>query len=174
MTDLIYDKYNGEMFFEISDVESDNQELSFVFKADYNGKEVGAKITIPVIVRRSFFKGVKLIKNSSQLIISSIGEASDNFICVLEELFKAPYKSSRKFTEEPEEIDYAVLNRELYELGTDKIYLKFYNAEDQSDYEPDERINLELNFTFNLNTMRASLIEVKDGFSADLIAILMK
>lgn len=174
MTDLFYENYDGEMLFDISDIEVDNENLSFVIKSNYNDRTIGAKITIPVIVRRSFFKTVKLIKNSSQLIISSIGEESDAFICVLDELLKPGFKSSRAFTDEPEGIDFSVLNRELYDFDNDKIYLKLYNGEDQSDFEEDEKINLEMNFSFNLNTKRASLVEVRDGYSADLIAILMK
>ena len=174
MIDLYLEKYNGEMFFDISDIESDNEYLSFVFKATYNNKVIGAKITIPVVIKRSFFKGTKLLRDSGSLTISSIGEESDNFICALEELFKPDYKSTRKFTYEPEPIDYVVLNRGLYEFAEDKIYIKLCNNDDQSDFEEDEKINLELNFSFNLSTNRASLVEVKDGYSADLIAILMK
>ena len=40
--------------------------------------------------------------------------------------------------------------------------------------EEDEKINLEMNFSFNLQAKKASLVEVKDGYSADLIAIIMK
>ena len=127
MIDLYLEKYNGEMFFDISDVESDNEYLSFVFKATYNNKVIGAKITIPVVIKRSFFKGTKLLKDSGSLTISSIGEESDNFICALEELFKPDYKSTRRFTDEPEPIDYVVLNRGLYEFGEDKIYIKLCN-----------------------------------------------
>ena len=52
-----------------------------------------------------------------------------------------------------------------------------------ADYQPyqqsiligkDEKINLEMNFTFNFGNNRASLIEVRDGYSADLVAVLMK
>lgn len=174
MIDLYLNKYDGEMFFDISDVEYESDRVSFVIKANYNDKTVGAQVEIPLISRRSFFKSFTLIKNPGQLYISSIGEESDNLICALEELFKPSYKSSRKFAEDSEGIDFAILNRELYELNTDKIYLKLYEAEDQSDFDDDEKINLELNFTFNFSTNRASLIEVRDGYSADLIAILMK
>ncbi len=174
MTELFYEKYDGEMIFDISDVEFEDDKLSFVIKAEYNEKTVGAAVTIPVIVRRSFFKTTKLIKNSAQLVLSSIGEESDNFVVALEELFKPAFRSSRKFTDEPEGIDYSILNRELYDIDSDKIYVKLYNAEDQSDFEEDEKINLEINFAFNLKTKKASLIEVRDGYSADLIAIIMK
>lgn len=174
MTDLFYDKYEGEMFFDIEDVERGSEEYSFTIKAAYDGKTVGARVTVPVIVRRSLFKTLKFVKTNSQLKITSIGEESDNFICALETLLKPAYKSTRRFSDEPDAIDFSVLNRELYELDTDKIYIKLFNGEDQSDFDEDEKINLEMNFTFNLSSMRASLIEVRDGYSADLIAVLMK
>ena len=59
-------------------------------------------------------------------------------------------------------------------MDSDKIYLKLFNGEDQSDFDEDEKINLEMNFTFNFGNNRASLIEVRDGYSADLVAVLMK
>ena len=174
MTELFFEKYDGEMFFDISDIEIDNENLNFVIKADCSGKTVGAKVTIPIIVRRSLFKAVKLVKNSAQLCLSSIGEESDSLVVAFEQLFKPEFKSSKKFTDEPEGIDYSVLNKELYDFDTDKIYLKLYNADDQSDYEEDEKINLELNFSFNLKSKKASIVEVREGYSADLIAIIMK
>lgn len=174
MTELIYEKYDGEMFFDISDIEIDEDNLSFIIKSMYNDKTVGTKVTIPVIFRRSIFKTVKLVKNSSQLCLSSIGEESDALVVAFEELFKPEFRSSKKFTDEPEGIDFSVLNKELYDFDTDKIYLKLYNADDQSDYDEDEKINLELNFSFNLKTKKASIVEVREGYSADLIAIIMK
>ena len=174
MTDLFFDKYDGEMFFEISDVECGTDEYSFTIRAQYGEKTVGAKVVFPILIRRSLFKTMKLVKNNSRLSFVSIGEESDNLVCALEELLKPPFRSTKRFTDEPEEIDFSVLNRQLYELDTDKIYLKIYNADDQADLEEDEKINLEMNFTFNLQTKKASLIEVKDGFSSDLVAILMK
>ncbi len=174
MTNLFYDYYDGEMFFDISDVNCTDEEYSFVISAQYNEKTVGARVVLPIIVRRSLFKTIKLVKNNSRLVFESIGEQSNNFVCALEDLLKPPYKSTKKFTDEPEGIDFSVLNNQLYELDTDKIYLKLYNADDQSDLEEDEKINLEMNFSFNLQTKKASLVEIKDGYSADLIAIIMK
>ena len=40
-------------------------------------------------------------------------------------------------------------------------------------FEEDEKINLEMQFSFNLSSKRATLSEVREGYSADLIAILM-
>jgi len=174
MVDLFYDNYDGEMFFDISDIESGETEYAFTLKANYNDKTVGVRVILPIIVRRSLFKTVKLVKNNSKLIFESIGEESDNFVCALEDLLKPAYKSTRKFTDEPEGIDFSVLNRQLYEFDSDKIYLKLFNGDDQSDLEEDEKINLEMNFSFNFQTKKASLVEIKDGYSADLVAIVMK
>ena len=176
MTDLFYENYDGEMLFDISDVEKDFDGISFVIKANYNDLVVGAKVFIPLITRKALFKTVTFLKPDAQLCLSSIGDESDNFIVCLEELLKPKFKSTKKFTDQPEGIDFAVLNSNVYDvnLDADKVYLKLYNAEDQSEYDEDERIDLEMNFSFNLSTKRASLIEVRDGYSADLVAILMK
>ena len=176
MIDLFYDNYEGEMLFDISNVEKDIDGISFIFKSNYNDSVVGAKVFIPTITRKAFFKTLTFLKPDAQLCFSSIGEESDNLIVCLEQLLKPKFKSSKKFTDQPEGIDYTVLNGNLYDinLDSDKIYLKLYNAEDQSEYDEDERIDLEMNFSFNLSTKRASLVEVRDGYSADLVAILMK
>ncbi len=174
MTELFNEKYNGEMFFDISDVDCNQEECSFNITASYGEKVVGARIVIPIIVRRSLFKTIKLVKNNAKLYLESIGQESDNLVCALEELLKPQYKSTKRFTDEPEGIDFSVLNRQLYEFDSDKVYLKLYNGDDQSDLEEDEKINLEMNFSFNLQGKKASLVEVKDGFSADLVAIIMK
>ena len=39
MTDLFYDNYDGEMFFDISDLEKDSEQYSFTIKAEYEGKQ---------------------------------------------------------------------------------------------------------------------------------------
>ena len=174
MTELFYDKYDGEMFFDVSEVEKSTDSYSFVIKALYKGNTVGARVEIPIVTRRSLFKTMKFIRPDSQLAFRSIGNESDALICALEELLKPEYRSSRRFSDQPDPIDFSVLNRELYDIDSDKIYLKLFNAEDQSDFDEDEKINLEMNFTFNLSSNRASLIEVRDGYSADIIAILMQ
>lgn len=176
MIDLFYDNYDGEMLFDISDVEKDIDGISFVIKANYNDSVVGAKVFIPTITRKALFKTITLLKTNAQLSFSSIGEESDNLIICLEQLLKPKFKSSKAFTDQPEGIDFAVLNNNMFEinLDSDKVYLKLFNAEDQSEYDEDERIDLEMNFSFNLSTKRASLVEIREGYSADLVAILMK
>lgn len=174
MTELFYDKYQGEMFFDIENVEKSNNEYSFDIKAVYNGAVVGARICVPVLIRKSLFKTFKFVKINDRISITSIGQESDALICALEDLLKPEYRSTKRFSEEPDDIDFSVINKEVYDLDNDKIYLRLFNGEDQSDFDDDEKINLEMHFTFNLSSKRASLIEVREGYSADLIAILMK
>ena len=174
MTDLFLDNYDGEMLFDMDNITQNSDSLEFDIKAQYDGKTVGMHAVIPIIVKRSLFKTIKYIKPNSQLRFLSIGEESDNLIAAFEQLLKPPYKSSGKFSQTPDAIDFSVQNRELYELDNDKIYIKLFNGEDQSDFEEDEKINLEMNFNFSRTSKRASLIEVRDGYSADLIAILMQ
>lgn len=173
MTDLFYDVYDGELTFDIVDCDKTDDLYEFVLKANYEGNEVGLKISFPIIKRRALFKSITLLNSGAQVEFSSIGIESDNLIVVLEQLLKPAYKSSGKFSENIETLDFSVLNREMYDIDSDKIYTKIFNGEDQTGLDEDERINCELNFTFNLSTMRASLIEVRDGYSADLVAVLM-
>lgn len=174
MTELYYEKYEGEMFFDIENCNFGSEEYSFELRAEHNGQTVAVKVAVPVVVRRSLFKTIKFVKPSGQIKFSSVGEESDRFICALEQLYKPPFRSSKKFSEQTETLDFSVLNREMYELDSDKIYLKLFNDEDQSDFDEDEKINIELNFSFNFASKRASLIEVRDGYSADIVAVLMK
>ena len=174
MTELYYEKYEGEMFFDIENCNFGSEEYTFDLKADRNGETVGVQVSVPVMVRRSLFKTLKFVKPGGQVKFSSLGEESDRLICTLEELFKPPFKSSKKFSEQTETLDFSVLNKEMYELDSDKIYLKLFNGEDQSDFDEDEKINIELNFSFNFASKRASIIEVREGYSADLVAVLMK
>lgn len=173
MTELFYENYEGEMLFDIEDVEISENEYSFVIKAEYNGAVVGARVNVPVLIRRSLFKTIKMVKYNTKLSFTSIGQESDDFICMLEDLLKPVYRSTRKFSETPDEIDFTVLNRSMYDLDKDKIFLRLFNGDDQSDFEEDEKINLEMQFSFNLSSKRATLSEVREGYSADLIAILM-
>lgn len=174
MTELFFDKYNGEMFFDIVSCEKEADEYVMVAKAEYKGETIGFQFSVPVIIRKGLFKVVKFVKTGSQIKFSSIGEESDRFICALEELLKPTYKSSKRFSEEVETLDFSVLNREMYDLDTDKIHLKIFNGEDQSDFEEDEKINIEMNLAFNVQNCKATLVEIRDGYSADLVAALMK
>ena len=174
MTELFYDKYDGEMLFDIVDCIKENDEYTFVLKSVYKGEQVGFQLSVPIVNRRSLFKSFKFVLPSGQMKFSTIGEESDRFICALEELLKPVYKSTRKFTEEIETADFTVINSQLYDIDSDKVYIKIYNGEDQSGLDEDEKINLEMNFAFSLGSNRASLIEVRDGYSADLVAVLMK
>ena len=62
MTDLFYENYDGEMLFDISDLECSNTEYSFVIKSIYKEREIGMRISVPVIIRKSLFKTIKFIK----------------------------------------------------------------------------------------------------------------
>ena len=174
MTDLFYEEYDGEMLFDIENLKCDIDNYTFDIKAVYNGEVIGMNIKLPVIIRKSLFKTIKFVKPGAKLGFTSIGEESDRFVRTIETLFKAPYKSSGEFSEETETLDFSVLNKQMYDLDNDKIYIKIYNGEDQSDFEEDEKVNIELNFSFNFASKRASLVEVRDGYSADLVVTLMK
>ena len=174
MIELFYDSYDGEMLFDIESYEKTDDAYSMILKSKYKNEVVGFQISVPAVTRKALFKSMTFFATNGQVEFAGIGEESDRFIVAIEELLKPVYKSSEKFSEEIETVDFSVINTGVYDIETDKIYLKLYNGEDQSDFEEDERITLEMNFTFNLATKRASLIEVRDGYSADLVAVLMK
>ena len=174
MTELYYENYDGEMFFDIDSLEFSNNEYTFDIKSNYNGNEIGMHISIPVIVSRSLFKSIKIIKPNGKITFETIGNESDLLVSTFEELFKPPFESSKSFSDAVETLDYSVLNKQMYDLDNDKVFIKIYNGDDQSGLEEDEKINIELNLSLNFVSKRATISEVRDGYSSDIVAVLMK
>ncbi len=172
---LVEEEYDGELRFSIVDAEMGANLYVLTLGALDGEALVGFKIEIPVVTRRLGFKLMKMIYPQGSVKISSIGEKSDRLIWALVRYYQPVYEASDGFTNDPVEIDYSLRNQGAYDLDNDKIYLKLYYDEEQDDDLPkDERIHLNMNFSFNLSRNIASLIETKEGYTADLISFLMK
>ncbi|MBQ7095468.1 MAG: hypothetical protein IJN80_03355 [Clostridia bacterium] len=172
---LFEEEYDGELRFSIIDKEITPNACVLTLGA-YDGEDlVGFKISIPLMTKKMFFKLFQFIQPSGAVVFSTIGEKSDRLIQSLKTYFNPSYEPSNGFTNEPVEIDYNLRNQGAYDLNQDKIYLRlFYDEEQDADLPKNERIHLNMNFAFNLSRETASLIETKEGYSADLISFLMK
>ena len=172
---IIEEEYDGELRFSITEsaVESDSCTITIGAK---DGEDlVGMKVIIPLVTRRMGFKLVRLIPAGGTVKMESIGKKSDLLIQTLTKYFQPNYEPTDGFSKDAVAIDYTVRNQGMYDIDNDKIYLKLYYDEDQDEGIPaEERIHLNMNFAFNLNRESASLIETKEGYTADLISFLMK
>lgn len=174
-TSIIPEEYDGELLFSITEYDFQPNALEMILGAKDGEELVGFKVRIPVAARRLGFKAVNLIQPSGVLEFSSIGEKSDRLIASLAKYLNPSFEPTEGFSEESVEVDYKLRNQGAYDLNQDKIYLKLFYDEEQDEGLPlDERIHLNMNLAFNLSRETASLIEMKEGYSADLIAFLMK
>ncbi|MBQ8894075.1 MAG: hypothetical protein IJ043_06650 [Clostridia bacterium] len=172
---VVAEEYDGELRFSIIESEITGNACVLTLGAQDDDEIVGFKIEIPIISKRLGFKSFQLIYPAGTVKVSSIGQKSDNLIATLVKYFQPAYETSDAFADDPIEIDYALQNKGAYDLNQDKIYLKlFYDEEQDEDLPKEERIHLNMNFAFNLSREVASLIETKEGYSADLVAFLMK
>ncbi len=172
---VVAEEYDGELRFSIINSEITQTACVLTLGAQDGEEIIGFKIEIPIIAKRLGFKMFQLIYPSGTVKISSIGEKSDRLIATLVKYFHPNYETSDSFTNDVVEIDYNLRNQGNYNLNQDKIFLKlFYDEEQDEDLPKDERVHLNMNFSFNLSREVASLIETKEGYSADLVAFLMK
>ena len=169
------EEYDGELRFSIIESELTANACVLTLGAKDGEDLVGFKIEIPALIKRFGFKLFQLLYPSGTVKISSIGEKSDRLIATLFKYYQPAYEVSDGFTADVVEIDYALQNQGTYDLSQDKIFLKLYYDEEQDEDLPkNERIHLNMNFSFNLSRETASLIETKEGYTADLLAFLMK
>lgn len=172
---IIEEEYDGELRFSITESVVENNFCSITIGAKDGEELVGMKVIVPLLTRRMGFKFIRLIPPNGTLKMCSIGEKSDRLIQSLKKYFQPEYEPSDGFTADDVAIDYTVRNQGMYDIDQDKIYLKLYYDEEQDEGLPaEERVHLDMNFSFNLNRESASLIETKEGYSADLISFLMK
>ncbi len=172
---VVTEEYDGELRFSIIESELTPSACILTLGAKDGDELIGFKIEIPALCKRLGFKLFQMLYPSGTVKISSIGEKSDRFLATLVKYFQPSYPVSEEFTDETVEIEYALKNQGPYDLNQDKIYLKLYYDEEQDEDLPkNERIHLNMSFSFNLNRELASLVETKEGYSADLVAFLMK
>ncbi len=172
---VVEEEYDGELRFSITESVLEKDFCSLTLGAKDGEDLIGMKVVVPLLTRRIGFKLFRMIHPRNTLKFYSIGEKSDRLIKTLTTYFQPSYEPSEGFTEDEVAIDYTLRNQGAYDLENDKIYLKLYYDEDQDEGIPEEeKVHLDMNFSFNLSREVASLIETKDGYSADLISFLMK
>lgn len=172
---VIQEEYDGELRFSIVDSNVVPDACILTLGAQDEDNIVGFKIEIPLISKRMGFRSFQFVRPSGTVKFSSIGEKSNKLIATLVKYFKPSYEASDEFTDDLVEVDYVLQNKGAYDLNQDKIYLKLYYDEEQDEDLPrNERIHLEMSFSFNLSRETASLVETHEGYCADLIAFLMK
>ena len=172
---LIDEEYDGELRFSIIESEISADACVLTLGA-YDGEElVGFKVSVPVMTKKMLFKTFQFIHPNGVVTFSTIGKKSDRLISSLKKYFNPAYEPTDGFSNEAVEIDYKLRNQGTYDLKQDKLYLRlFYDEEQDADLPKNERIHLSMDFAFNLSREMASLIEVKEGYAADLISFLMK
>jgi len=171
---VVAEEYEGELRFSIIEQNITSDCCSLVLGAKDEEELIGFKIEIPVVTRRVGFKLVQFVASSGVVTFSSIGEKSDRFIGTLVKYFKPTYDVESAFTEDAVDVDFVFRNQGA-DLRNDKIYLQLVYDEEQNEGLPkEERVHLKLNFSFNLSRELAGLAEVEKGYSADLVAFLMK
>ena len=174
--DLLGEEYNGDFNFKIADYDYENDYLYLTLKADYNEKVAGIVIKVPVIIKKQLFKTLKVIDNTRKIEFESVDdECSKVLLTAFENVLKPDFKVTKKFTPDLAELDFQIENRQFYDMDSEKIYLKiYYDEEDTQDIPKDERIHIELKFNFNIPRMRATLSESKKGYTNDFLTVIME
>ena len=171
---VVGEEYEGELRFSIIEQNITPDSCTLVLGAKDEEELIGFKIEIPVVTRRVGFKLMQFVAASGAVTFSSIGEKSDKFIGTLVKYFKPAYDVEPAFSEDAVDVDFVFRNQGA-DLMNDKIYLQLVYDEEQNEGLPkEERVHLKLNFSFNLSRELAALAEVEKGYSADLVAFLMK
>ena len=171
---LFEELYDGELNFEIENEVVDGEQITMDLYAEYNGQKVGFKVEFPIQTRRVLFKNLILPDISNPIIFKSLGDCSDNFVKVLDQIWSPDFEVSGKFEENAVEIEYAVLNREAFDVTKDKTYVRMYAQIDMETGDEYDNINMELGFNFNLDRKRASLVETKRLMRNDFLAMIMQ
>ncbi|MBQ4052233.1 MAG: hypothetical protein IJD09_01095 [Clostridia bacterium] len=172
---IVEEEYDGELRFSIIETEFEKNFCRLTLGAKDGEELIGCKITVPLLTRKFGFKVFRMIPPQGTVKFSSIGEKSDRMIVSLNKFYQPAYDPGEAFSDEEVAIDYVLRNQGAYDLDRDKIYLKLFYDEDQDEGIPAaERVHLNMNFAFNLGREVASLIETKEGYTADLLTFLMK
>ncbi len=170
---LFEEIYDGELCFEIADYTVEADFITMDLVAEYEGKEVGFQVRMPVQTKKMLFKSMILPDTSRGMEFISSGERSDRFIAALDTIWTPDFEVEGKFEANVVELDYSILNKELFECTKDKTYTRLYAEIDMETGDPFDNINTEILFNFNLSRKRASLIEGKRALRNDFLAMIM-
>ncbi len=170
---LFENEYDGELNFEITDKQVTEEKITMDLSAEYNGQTVGLQVSVPLLRRKMLFKSATFLKAGSPVILSSLGEQSDRFLQALDEIWNPDFEVEHAFSEEPVELEYSLLNKDLYDCLTEKNYLKLFADIDLETGDDFDNINMEIGFNFNLGRNRASFVEKKKELRDDFAALIM-
>lgn len=173
MIALIGEEYDGELMFDIVSVEENDGFLHMEVAAEYEGETVGFCMSVPTLSRKMLFKSISVLDTAKPMVFSSAGEKSDRLVKVLDQIWKPDFIVSNAFSSEPVEIEYAVLNKEMFDYRTDKVYTRLYCQEDLESGDAFENFNLEIGLNFNADRKRVTIVEMKKEYRNDLLALWM-
>ncbi len=171
---LFENTYDGELSFDIENFTIETDEIIMDLFAEFEGKRVGLQVTFPIQTKRVMFKSMVMPDQTRPMFFASLGESSDQFIAALDKIWSPDFEVSGKFEENAVEIEYAILNRELFDCTKDKTYTRVYAQIDMETGDEYDNINLELGFNFNLERKRASIVEIKRQTRNDFLALIMR
>lgn len=171
---LFEEKYDGELLFEIENAVIDDESVTMDLLAEYQSEKVGLQVILPIQAKRMFFKTFVFPNSTKPMKFCTMGECSDRFVKVLDKIWKPDFEVDGKFDPNPVEIEYAVLNKDVFDLMNDKVYTRVYAQIDMETGDPFDNFNLEIGFNFNLNRKRASFVERKRETRNDFLAMLVE
>lgn len=170
---LIEEVYDGELNFEIVNDSIETDHISMDLVSEYNGQTVGLHVDVPIKSKRVMFKNLVFLDAAGTIEFSKIDEKSDRLIKALDELWTPDFEVEGGFSEAPVEIEFSVLNKEMFDCTTEKTYIRIYNDVEMETGDSFDDIHVELGFNFNLGRKRASFIEKKKAFRNDFLAMIM-
>ena len=171
---LFNEIYDGELDFEIRNKAVDSDLITLDLYAEYDGEEVGLRVVFPIKANRFLFNSMKLPDISKPIVFKSLGECSDRLVTALDRIWSPDFEVVGKFEENDVEIEFAVLNREAFDVTKDKVYTRVYAQIDMETGDDYDNINMEIGFNFNLERNRASLVETKKIMRNDFLALIMQ
>lgn len=166
--------YDGELSFDIENFSVESNEIIMDLCAEFEGEKLGLQVTFPVQSRRMMFKTMVIPDQTRPVVFASLGECSDKFISALDKVWAPDFEVGGKFEENPVEIEYAILNKDLFDCTKDKTYTRIYAQIDMETGDSYDNINMELGFNFNLERRRASFVEIKRLTRNDFLALIMQ
>ncbi len=171
---LFEELYDGELNFAIENEIVEAETITMDLLAEYEGETVGFQVVFPIQTRRMMFKSMVMPSPTKPVLIKSLGECSDRLVSLLDKLWSPDFEVSGKFEEDAIEIEYSILNREMFDCTKDKTYTRLYAQIDMETGDEYDNINMELGLNFNLDRKRASLVETKRAMRNDFLALIMQ
>ena len=170
---LFEEIYDGELNFEIENSQIKTDGIVMDLVSEFEGKRVGLQVKMPIQSKRMLFKSFVFPDTTRPMEFHSLGESSDRLILAVDTIWHPDFEVEGKFDPNGAEIEYAILNKEVFDCTKEKTYTRLFYHVDLETGDAFDNFDLEIGFNFNLTRGRASFVERKRGTRNDLIAILM-